>query len=177
MNPTQRSHKTTFSLQRMTVMAILIALGVILSPILRVPGMAPMQHFINVICAVLLGPWYALVCALLIAILRMTLMSVNLLAVTGAIFGAVLSGLFYRATKALISAVVGEVIGTGIIGAIASYPVMTLVYGKTDLTWLTYVPSFVAGTLIGGFAAFALLLALKRSGLLAKFQQQSGGKP
>ena len=177
MNPIQNAVTTKrIALRRMTVMALLVALGVILSPILRVPGMAPMQHFINVICAVLLGPWYALVCAILIAILRMTLFSVNLLAVTGAVFGALLSGLFYRATKALLSAVIGEMIGTGIIGALVSYPVMTLVYGKTDLTWITYVPSFIAGTVIGGFAAFALLLALKKSGLLAKFQQQSGGR-
>lgn len=84
--------------EKMAILAMMVALGVVLSPILRVPGMAPMQHFINVIVAVLLGPWYALACAILIALLRMWLMGVNLLAVTGAVFGAVLSGLLYRAT-------------------------------------------------------------------------------
>ena len=38
-------------------------------PILRVEGMCPMAHFINVTCAVMLGPWYAFVCALAIGII------------------------------------------------------------------------------------------------------------
>lgn len=33
--------------------------------------------------------------------------------------------------------ILGEVIGTGIIGAIVSYPVMTLFWGKTGLTWFS----------------------------------------
>lgn len=166
--------KTKIQVGKLTTLALLVALGVVLSPILRVPGMAPMQHFINVICAVLLGPWYALLCAVLIAVLRMLLMGINLLAVTGAVFGAVLSGILYRKTGKLLAAVIGEIIGTGIIGAIASYPVMALVYGNNDVVWLTYVPSFVLGTVIGGMTAFVFLLALKKRGLLAKFQWQVG---
>jgi len=166
--------KTKIQVGKLTTLALLVALGVVLSPILRVPGMAPMQHFINVICAVLLGPWYALLCAVLIAVLRMLLMGINLLAVTGAVFGAVLSGILYRKTGKLLAAVIGEIIGTGIIGAIASYPVMALVYSNNDVVWLTYVPSFVLGTVIGGMTAFVFLLALKKRGLLAKFQWQVG---
>jgi len=166
--------KTKIQVGKLTTLALLVALGVVLSPILRVPGMAPMQHFINVICAVLLGPWYALLCAVLIAVLRMILMGINLLAVTGAVFGAVLSGILYRKTGKLLAAVIGEIIGTGIIGAIASYPVMALVYSNNDVVWLTYVPSFVLGTVIGGMTAFVFLLALKKRGLLAKFQWQVG---
>jgi len=154
--------KTKIQVGKLTTLALLVALGVVLSPILRVPGMAPMQHLINVICAVL------------IAVLRMLLMGINLLAVTGAVFGAVLSGILYRKTGKLLAAVIGEIIGTGIIGAIASYPVMALVYGNNDVVWLTYVPSFVLGTVIGGMTAFVFLLALKKRGLLAKFQWQVG---
>lgn len=161
-------------LARLTTLALLVALGVVLSPILRVPGMAPMQHFINVVCAVLLGPGYALLCAVLIAFIRMALMGINLLALTGAVFGAVLSGFLYRKTGRLAAAVVGEVIGTGIIGAIASWPVMKLVYGAHDVVWLTYVPSFVMGTLIGGLAGYIFLTALKKRGLLEQFQRQVG---
>ena len=64
--------KERVSVYKLTILAILVAMGFVLSPILRVPGMAPMQHFINVLCAVILGPWYAFVCALFIAILRMS---------------------------------------------------------------------------------------------------------
>lgn len=162
----QTISKERVSVYKLTILAILVAMGFVLSPILRVPGMAPMQHFINVLCAVILGPWYAFVCALLIAILRMSLMGINLLAVTGAIFGAILSGVFYKLSGKLFSAVVGEVIGTGIIGALASYPVMKYIYGVHDILWFTYLPSFIMGTVIGGSVAWIFLVALKKRGLL-----------
>ncbi|RVU55630.1 energy coupling factor transporter S component ThiW [Anaerosphaera multitolerans] len=160
--------------RRLTVASLLIALGFVLSPILRVPGMAPMQHFINVICSVLLGPWYSLVCAFLIALLRMMLLGVNLLAVTGGIFGAVLSGIFYRRTGKLIAATIGEMIGTGIIGAIASWPVMKYIYGAHEVVWLTYLPSFIMGTLIGGGLGLLFLVALKKRNLLEDIQRKLG---
>lgn len=60
----------------MTVLAMLIALGVVISPILRVEGMCPMAHFINIVCSVFLGPWYSLLCATLIGIIRMATMGI-----------------------------------------------------------------------------------------------------
>lgn len=159
------------------IMAMLIGLGVVISPILRIEGMCPMAHLINITCAVLLGPWYALLCATLIGILRMALMGIPPLALTGAVFGAVLSGILYRLSSGrLWAAVLGEVIGTGIIGAIVSYPVMTLLYGRTGLTWMFYVPLFVSGTLIGGSIAFCLLTALSRNGMLGEFQRKLGAR-
>ena len=114
------------NLLKMLVLSMLIALGVVISPILRVEGMCPMAHFINIICSVFLGPWYSLLCATLIGIIRMVIMAIPPIALTGAIFGAFLSGVFYRISKGkIIFAVIGEIIGTGIIGALASYPVMT----------------------------------------------------
>ena len=81
----------------------------------------------------MLGPWYAFVCALAIGIIRMVCMGIPPLALTGAVFGAFLSGMLYRLSKGkLVCAFIGEVIGTGIIGAIVSYPVMTLIWGRTD---------------------------------------------
>ena len=54
-------------LLKMVVLSMLVALGVVISPILRVEGMCPMAHFINIVCSVFLGPWYSLLCATLIA--------------------------------------------------------------------------------------------------------------
>ena len=85
-------------LLKMMTLAMLVALGVVISPILRVEGMCPMAHFINIVCSVLLGPWYSLLCALLIGVIRMTTMGIPPIALTGAIFGAFLSGVFYRAS-------------------------------------------------------------------------------
>lgn len=160
---------------RLVFLAMLIGLGVVISPVLRVEGMCPMAHLINITCAVLLGPWQALLCATIIGVLRMTLMGIPPLALTGAVFGAVLSGVFYRVSGGrLLAAVAGEVFGTGVIGAVASYPVMEIFYGRTGLSWMYYVPSFLCGTLIGGSIAFVLLTVLSRNGTLREFQSKLG---
>ena len=146
---------------KMVMLAMLVAIGVVISPILRVEGMCPMAHLINT----------------LIGIIRMTLMGIPPLALTGAVFGAFLSGVFYRLSGGkILCAVLGEVFGTGVIGALASYPVMTYIVGREGLTWAFYIPSFIGGTLIGGSIAFVFLMALRRNGLLAKFQHDLGAK-
>ena len=165
------------SLLKMITLSMLIALGVVISPILRVEGMCPMAHFINIVCSVFLGPWYSLLCATLIGIIRMATMGIPPIALTGAIFGAFLSGVFYRLSKGrIIFAVLGEIIGTGIIGAIMSYPVMTFLWGKEGLSWLFYVPSFICGTLIGGSIAYVFLRKFAANGMLAKIQTTLGSK-
>lgn len=162
---------------KMIFMAILVAVGVVISPILRVEGMCPMAHLINVTAAVLLGPVEAFGCALMIGVIRMMVMGIPPLALTGAIFGATLSGMLYQKSGGkIIAAVIGEIIGTGIIGAAISYPVMTLLCGRTGLTWFFYVPSFIGGTLIGGSLAFIFLGVLKKTGYLVIFQRKLGAK-
>lgn len=162
---------------KLIFMAMMIAIGVVISPILRVEGMCPMAHLINVTCAVFIGPFPSLICAILIGIIRMIFMGIPPLALTGAIFGAFFSGLFYRLSKGkILFAVLGEIFGTGIIGAIISYPVMTYIWGRDGLTWFFYVPSFVAGTLIGGSIAFILLKQLNKMGQLNKIQDLLGSK-
>ena len=164
-------------LLRLIVLALLIAIGVVISPILRVEGMCPMAHFINIVCSVLLGPWYSLLCAAIIGVIRMAFMGIPPLALTGAVFGAFLSGVFYRLSNGkIIFAVLGEVIGTGIIGAIVSYPVMTLIWGREGLSWLFYVPSFICGTLIGGSIAYVFLRRLADTGMLVKAQTMLASK-
>ena len=163
--------KKSNSILKLTVLSMLVALGVVISPILRVEGMCPMAHFINIVCSVFMGPWYSLLCATLIGIIRMATMGIPPLALTGAVFGAFLSGVLYRMSKGkIICAVVGEVIGTGIIGAIVSYPVMTYLWGRDGLSWMFYVPSFICGTLIGGSIAYVFLRKIASNGMLTKLQ-------
>ena len=108
-----------YNILRLAVMAMLIAVGVVISPILRIEGMCPMAHLINITAAVLLGPLDAFLVALFIGIIRMCAMGIPPLALTGAVFGALLSGILYKVSKGKIwAAVLGEIIGTGIIGAI-----------------------------------------------------------
>jgi len=162
---------------KMTFLAMMIAIGVVISPILRVEGMCPMAHLINIVCSVMMGPWYSLVCATLIGIIRMMFMGIPPLALTGAVFGAFLSGMLYRVSGGrMIFAVVGEVIGTGIIGAIVSYPVMACLMGRGGLSLMFYVPSFICGTLIGGSVAFIFLKYLNKAKMLVKMQQMLGSQ-
>jgi len=101
----------------------------------------------------------------------MSIMGIPPIALTGAIFGAFLSGAFYRISKGkIIFAVIGEIIGTGIIGAVVSYPVMNFIWGKEGLGWLFYVPSFICGTLIGGSIAYVFLRKLADTGVLPQIQ-------
>lgn len=168
-----------YNILRLSVMAILIAVGVVISPLLRIEGMCPMAHLINITAAVLLGPLDAFLVALFIGIIRMCVMGIPPLALTGAVFGALLSGILYKVSKGKIwAAVVGEIIGTGIIGAIVSYPVMTFICGREGLGWFFYVPSFICGTLIGGSIAAILLYRLQHMGALKQMQTKiaEGGK-
>ena len=169
--------KNSKNLLKLVTLSMLIALGVVISPILRVEGMCPMAHFINIVCSVFLGPWYSLLCATLIGVIRMLLMGIPPIALTGAVFGAFLSGVFYRASRGrIIFAVLGEILGTGVIGAIMSYPVMTFLWGKENLSWLFYVPSFICGTLIGGSIAYVFLRKFAANGMLARIQTMLGSE-
>ena len=162
---------------RMVMLAMMVAIGVVISPILRIEGMCPTAHLINIVYSVLMGPWYSLLCATMIGVIRMLFMGIPPLALTGAVFGAFLSGVFYRASGGkIICAVLGEIFGTGIIGSIVSYPVMAFIMGRDGLNAFFYTPMFVSATIMGGAAAYVFLKALSRAGLLAKFQRSLGAK-
>lgn len=40
------------TLIKMIMLSIFVAIGVVISPILRVVGFCPTQHFVNIVCAV-----------------------------------------------------------------------------------------------------------------------------
>ena len=162
--------KTRVNVLRMVMLAMMVAIGVVISPILRIEGMCPTAHLVNIVCSVLMGPWYSLLCATLIGIIRMLFMGIPPL-------GAFLSGVFYRASGGkIICAVIGEVFGTGIIGSLVSYPVMAFLMGREGLNALFYTPMFLGATLMGGTVAYFFLKALSQAGLLAKFQLSLGEK-
>ena len=169
----RRGKMKRYNVLRLSVMALLIAIGVVISPLLRIEGMCPMAHLINITAAVLLGPVDAFLVAFLIGIIRMCVMGIPPLALTGAVFGALLSGILYKVSKGKIwAAVLGEIVGTGIIGAVVSYPVMAFICGREGLGWFFYVPSFICGTLIGGSIAAVLLYRLQHTGMLRKMQHK-----
>ncbi len=152
----------------MILTAIFAAMGFVLSSIVWFPNMAPFQHFINVLAAVFVGPYWAFLAALITGILRM-MTGRTALAVIGAVIGAFLSGLLYRKSGGkLYMAVIGEVFGTGILSALASYPVMKYLYGMDLQTPLVYIPAFVPSSAMGAFLAVLVITALKKSGVYAR---------
>lgn len=137
--------KQKMNTNRMVMLSMFVAVGVVISPILRVEGMCPTAHLVNIVCAVFLGPWYSLLCATMIGVIRMLFMGIPPLALTGAVFGAFLSGVFYRASHGKIfCAVFGEIFGTGIIGSLVSYPVMAFLMGRDGLNAFFYTPMFLS---------------------------------
>lgn len=163
--------KPLFATRKLVLTALLACLSFVLCTFVYFPAMAPFQHFVDVLAAVLLGPWYGFASALLCGILRM-LSGRTIQAVTGAIFGPILGGLLYRKTKNVWLVWVGEVVGTGFCGAMASYPLMRLFYGLDAQSPFYYIPFYTPSAMVGGAMGLAVVLILKRSGVLARMQNR-----
>ena len=118
---------------------------------------APVQHMVNVICAVFLG-----------RLLRNIFGLGSLLAFPGSMCGALLCGLVYWKTKNLPATLVGEVFGTGIIGGLLSYPVAVAFMGVVagSIAFYAYVVPFLVSTVGGSILAGILVFTLQRSGAL-----------
>lgn len=165
-------------IHRLTLLALMIALDVVLSPLMRIEGMAPMSSVMNIIAGVLLGPLYGTLMALICGLIRMLLLGIPPLALTGAVFGAFLAGLFYKFGRNMYWSMAGEIVGTGIIGSLLSYPVMVWFTGsQQSLYWFIYTPRFVGATLIGSVMAFLVLVRLKETSTFKRTQKLFIGGP
>jgi len=157
--------RRVFSTRKLVVMALFVAIGTISAHIIWFPaGPAkayPMQHAINVLSAVLLGPVEAGVIALVIGALRNMLGLGTIFAFPGGIFGALAAGYLYRLFKKDTAAVVGEVFGTGIIGGLVSFPIAKFLLGQKAAAFAFVIP-FGISSLAGAILAFILLRFLPR---------------
>jgi energy coupling factor transporter S component ThiW len=70
---------------------------------------SPVQHMVNILCAVLLGPGYGLGAAFAAALIRNLLGLGSLMAFPGSMFGALVCGLVYAKTKNILGTLIGEV--------------------------------------------------------------------
>ena len=135
---------------------------------------APIQHLVNILCAVLLGPAYGVGAAFVASLLRNLFGLGSLLAFPGSMFGALLCGLAYRFTKNLWVTLVGEVFGTAVLGGLCAYPVAILFMGKNagDMAFYVYVVPFLISTAGGAILAAVLVTALKKSGVLSMLSRE-----
>ena len=133
---------------------------------------APVQHMVNILCAVLLGPYWGLGVAFVASLLRNLLGLGSLMAFPGSMFGALLCGVVYHKTQKLLPTLVGEVFGTSILGGLCAYPVAILLMGNSagDIAFYAYIVPFLVSTAGGAVIAGVLLAALQRSGALHSMQ-------
>ena len=132
---------------------------------------SPVQHMVNILCAVFLGPWYGLAQAFLASLIRNLLGLGSPLAFPGSMCGALLAGLLYYFIKKLPAAYIGEVFGTGILGGMLSYPIAAYFMGNSSAALFTFVTPFLISTCGGTIIAIVVVTAMQRSGLLVKFQK------
>lgn len=157
--------------KKLTLSALLVALGTLTSNLVYVPvGIAkcyPVQHTINVLSAVLLGPGYALGNAFTISLLRNMLGTGSLLAFPGSMLGALLAAIVFFRTGNQFYAVLGEIVGTGILGSLAAYPVAKYVLGKEVVALFFLVP-FLISTIGGSIIGYLLLRYLGKDNFFKK---------
>ena len=138
---------------RLSLAAMMVAVAVVGSmfsfPVLG-SKCSPVQHMVNVVCGILLGPWYALGAGFLAALIRNLLGLGSLLAFPGSMCGALLCGLAWKYSKKLFPALAGEGFGTGVIGGL-----------------LAYVVPFLISTVVGSIIAGAIIFALQKNGTLS----------
>lgn len=147
---------------------MLVAIAVALSPVFIPVGISkcfPAQHMVNVLAAVLLGPYYAVAIATIAGIIRNILGLGTLLAFPGGMIGAFLAGLAYRRFKNIYVAGLGEVLGTGLLGSLASiWIVAPLFMGKT-MPMVVLMLAFSVSTLGGTIIGIVALHLLRRAGI------------
>ena len=155
--------------RKLTLTAMMIAIGTLTSNLFYIPigftKVFPIQHFMNVLSAVLLGPYYAVAQAFGVSLLRNLLGTGSLFAFPGSMVGALLASLLFWKTRKLYLAFIGEVIGTGILGAMLSYPIATLLLGQ-KATLFGFIPLFIFSSFAGALLGFLILTVFLRKKVL-----------
>ena len=174
-------------IKKLTIVIVFSALGVALSPFSWFEFLGtkayPTQHMINAILGVLVGPFWALIAAIFVGIIRNLLGTGTLYAFPGGIFGGIVVGIFYwlikrfkvNGKKRLISALT-EPIGTVLVGAPIALFLMAPFLGTPRLQDLMTEQGFLLAFLIfgagwalscvpGSIIGFTVLLILNRVGI------------
>lgn len=151
---------------------VMVAVNVVLGTLITVPlgpiRAAPVQHLINVIGAVLTGPW-VIVQAFISSTIRIMMGTGTPFAYPGSMVGALIAWLMYRKFKKLNFAAAGEVIGTGIFGSLATYPLIMVLGLDTGFFWVLAL-AFIVSSLIGAAVSWLMLSQLEKRNLLEAFR-------
>ncbi|MBQ3078155.1 MAG: energy coupling factor transporter S component ThiW [Clostridia bacterium] len=125
----------------------------------------PVQHMVNLLGGVLLGPGWSVGMAFVTSVIRVAIGTGSLLAFPGSMVGALCCGLVWRMSGSLVAAMFGEALGTGVLGALCAWPVAVFLVGN-EAAVFAYVIPFLISASGGALLAGMLLAALRRSGAL-----------
>ena len=146
--------------RKLTLAGILVAVAV-LGGLFSIPVLgsrcAPVQHLVNILAAVFLGPLWGIGVAFAASLLRNIAGLGSLMAFPGSMIGALCCGLAYHYTKRLGITCIAEALGTGILGALAAYPVAALLMGLNPASYTVYIVPFLLSTSAGSILAYVLL--------------------
>lgn len=132
---------------------------------------APVQHMVNVVSAVFLGPWWGVAIAFCASLLRNLMGLGSLMAFPGSMVGALCCGLMYHVSRNLSLTCAAEAIGTGFLGGLTAYPVAKLLMGLEPTGLMVYVIPFLISTVAGSILAFVLLKLMEKGGVLSQLQE------
>lgn len=173
--------------QKLALAAVFVALGVVLSTFALPVGPArvfPFQHMLNVVAGVMLGPWYAVLAAFAISVLRNALGTGTFLAFPGSMVGAFLVGYAYARVRKTDAVAFLEPVGTAVIGGVLGYLLIAPLEAPAQLLGfiranpvsaqpylalfggpLALVVSFAVSSIPGAVLGYLCLKALRRAGV------------
>ncbi len=152
--------------RKMVIMTMFVAIAVAGSTFVSFPaGIArayPVQHAVNVIAAIMLGPIPAVIIAFVTGLVRILTGTGSLLAFPGGMIGAFLAGILYKQFGKTWLAAVGEVIGTGVIASLIAVPYAKILMGTT-MTAFFFVPPFLVSSVSGAVLGLVLVVRLQHA--------------
>ncbi|SDM08218.1 energy coupling factor transporter S component ThiW [Halarsenatibacter silvermanii] len=149
------------STEKVVAAGLFAALGTVLGGIsfpLGPTRVMPLQHTLNSIMGILLGPWLAAAAAMITGFLRLSLGFGTIFALPGGLFGGIVVGYVYRLTDKKIAALT-EPLGTSLIGGTVSGMLVAPAMGSAQ-TSIYFMGIFAASAIPGAIIGYVLIKAL-----------------
>ena len=162
-------HKLTFA----AVLTALAVVGSLISFPIGASKCAPVQHLVNIIGAVFLGPAWSVGIAFTASLLRNFLGLGSLLAFPGSMVGALLAGLLYKYIKFLPAAYIGELFGTSVLGGLLAFPIAKYILGSETAALFVYIIPFFVSCAGGTILAVTIVTVLKRYRIFDRFLNEN----
>ena len=170
-NSTMKQNNTTKKLALAGVLTALAIVGSFISVPVAGSKCAPVQHMVNILAAVTLGPAWGVGIAFCASLLRNLLGLGSFMAFPGSMVGALCCGLVYKKCHILSLTCLAEAIGTGFLGALAAYPVALYLMGIAPAGLFVYVVPFLISTVAGSILAFILITVLEKGGVMSQIRE------